>query len=251
MPRYFLEVRYLGGRYAGSQIQVGAETVQGTLERALGILFREPVGLTGSSRTDVGVHAFCNFFHFDHAAVVDSRVLRGLNALLPSDVAAISLQGVPPDAHCRFDACSRYYCYRIHDRKDPFLSDRSWFYPYPLAAEPLHEMAGMLLGTANFQSFSKRATQVGTYICTIQESRWVRLSDGWAYYVKGDRFLRGMVRGLVGTMLQGGRGRLSGDGFRAIWIRQDNANTDFTPPGHGLTLLEVGFPPGLLNPIRG
>lgn len=245
MPRYFLEVRYMGTRYSGFQIQPGAPTVQGEVERALATVLRRSVGLTGSSRTDAGVHALSNFFHFDSAYDVDQGILRGVNALLPPDISALSLRRVADEAHCRYDAVSRRYRYRLHVRKDPFLCDRSWFLPYPLSEDVLHETAAMLPGHASFRSFSKRRTQVGTYICQIRESRWERLDDGWLYHVQGDRFLRGMVRGLVGTMLQAARGRMGPSGFREILHATDNLRTDFTPPGHGLTLVQVNFPEGL------
>lgn len=242
MPRYFLEVKYMGTRYSGFQIQPGSPTVQGEVERALAMVLRRPTALTGSSRTDAGVHAWSNYFHFDHPVALDSHVLRGVNAVLPPDIAVPSLRRVPDDAHCRFDALSRRYRYRLHTGKDPFLNDRSWFYPYPLSEGVLHTLAGRLCGRADFRSFSKRRTQVGTYVCEIRECQWLRLEGGWQFEVEGDRFLRGMVRGLVGTMLQAARGRLDVSGFFDILRSQDNIRTDFTPPGRGLTLLAVKFP---------
>jgi tRNA pseudouridine38-40 synthase len=242
MPRYFLEVKYLGSHYSGFQIQPGASTVQGEVERALGTVLRCSTSLTGSSRTDAGVHAYSNYFHFDYPATLDSRVLRGVNAVLPSDIAATSLRQVPNEAHCRFDAISRSYRYRLHTGKDPFLSDRSWYYPYPVSDEVLHAIAGRLCGSADFRSFSKRRTQVGTYVCEIRDCRWERLEEGWQFEVEGNRFLRGMVRGLVGTMLQAARGRLDVEGFFDILRSQDSMRTDFTPPGRGLTLVAVKFP---------
>lgn len=232
----------MGTRYSGFQIQPGAPTVQGEVERALGTVLRLPTGLTGSSRTDAGVHALSNYFHFDHPEVLDSHVLRGVNAVLPADIAAASLRRVPDEAHCRFDAVSRRYRYRLHASKDPFLSDRSWFYPYPLSGDILHAIAGRLSGRSDFRSFSKRRTQVGTYVCEIRDCSWQRLDAGWQFDVEGDRFLRGMVRGLVGTMLQAARGRLDVEGFYDILRSQVNNRTDFTPPGRGLTLMAVKFP---------
>lgn len=243
MPRYFLEVRYLGTRYSGFQIQPCTPTVQGEAERALATVLRHPVALTGSSRTDAGVHALGNHFHFDVPEPLPGSLLNGVNALLPRDIAALSIRRVRPEAHCRYDALSRTYTYRLHDRKDPFLDDRSWFYPYPLSGPTLHALADILPGEREFLSFAKRRSQVSTHRCTIIESRWERLDDGWTYRVKGDRFLRGMVRGLVGTMLQAARGRMDINGFRAILTRTDNTATDFSPPGRGLTLVQVMFPP--------
>lgn len=242
MPRYFLEVRYTGTRYSGFQIQPGAPTVQGEVERALRTVLRHPISLTGSSRTDAGVHALSNYFHFDHPVPLDSHVLRGVNALLPTDIAATSLRQVSDAAHCRFDAVSRRYRYRLHACKDPFIGDRSWYYPYPISEEVLHGIASRLPGRADFRSFSKRRTQVGSYVCEIRNCGWERLESGWQFEVEGDRFLRGMVRGLVGTMLQAARGRMDVEGFFSILRSQDSIRADFTPPGRGLTLLAVKFP---------
>jgi tRNA pseudouridine38-40 synthase len=232
----------MGTRYSGFQIQPGAPTVQGEVEKALGIVLRCPMGLTGSSRTDAGVHALSNYFHFDHPGTLGGHVLRSVNAVLPADIAAVSLRRVPDEAHCRFDAVSRRYRYRLHTGKDPFLNDRSWFYPYPLSEVVLHTIAAGLPGRSDFQGFSKRRTQVGTYVCEIRECRWERLDEGWLFEVEGDRFLRGMVRGLVGTMLQAGRGRMRVEDFFEILGSKDNSRTDFTPPGRGLTLVSVTYP---------
>lgn len=232
----------MGTRYSGFQIQPGAPTVQGEVERALGTVLRHPISLTGSSRTDAGVHALSNYFHFDHPVPLDSHVLRGVNALLPTDIAATSLRQVSDAAHCRFDAVSRRYRYRLHACKDPFIGDRSWYYPYPISEEVLHGIASRLPGRADFRSFSKRRTQVGSYVCEIRNCGWERLESGWQFEVEGDRFLRGMVRGLVGTMLQAARGRMDVEGFFSILRSQDSIRADFTPPGRGLTLLAVKFP---------
>jgi len=247
MPRYFLEVGYMGTRFSGFQVQDNACTVQGEVEKALAILLRTSVSLTGSSRTDAGVHAYSNFFHMDVPDLLPATLPYRLNAILPPDISVHSLRRVPPDAHCRFDASSRHYRYVIYQQKNPFLQDRGWFYPYPLNAGILEEAAEIIRSTTEFTSFAKRNAQVHTHQCAIRESRWYRTADGWNYEVIGNRFLRGMVRGLVGTMLQVGKGRINIDGFKAIIQAKDNTLADFTPPGKGLYLCEVIYPAGYFD----
>ena len=244
MPRYFLEVGYMGTRFSGFQVQDNACTVQGEVEKALAILLRSTLTLTGSSRTDAGVHAVGNFFHFDVPEPLPATLPYRLNAILPPDISVQSLKAVHSTAHCRFDAIARHYRYVIYQRKNPFLQDRGWFYPYPLDQEALETAAGIIRETTDFTSFAKRNAQVHTHECTIYKSRWYRTDDGWNYEVKGNRFLRGMVRGLVGTMLQAGKGKMDIAQFKAIIEARDNTLADFTPPGKGLFLCEVSYPPG-------
>ena len=199
--RYFLELTYKGTRYSGFQVQANAHTVQSEVERALNVLYREEIRCTGSSRTDAGVHALQNFFHFDTEQEIPAVHVYKLNAILPKDIAVRSVRSMPADAHCRFDAISRSYRYRIYTRKDPFLDDRAWFYPFPLDAGVLNETAALVLGVHDFGAFAKRNSQVKTYRCEVMESRWEALEHGWVYHVRANRFLRGMVRGLVGQGL--------------------------------------------------
>jgi tRNA pseudouridine38-40 synthase len=242
--RYFLELTYKGTRYAGFQVQANARTVQSEVERALSVLYREEIGCTGSSRTDAGVHARQNFFHFDTEQEIPEGHVYKLNAILPPDIAVRSIRPMPADAHCRFDAISRYYTYRIYTRKDPFLDDRGWFYPFPLDAAVLGETASLVLGTHDFGAFAKRNSQVKTFRCQLMESRWAAVEHGWEYHVRGNRFLRGMVRGLVGTMVRAARGGGGVDAFRAVMASGDNQQADFTAPGHGLMLVEVAYQEG-------
>jgi tRNA pseudouridine38-40 synthase len=242
--RYFLELSYLGTRYAGFQIQENAHTVQAEVERALTVLLREEVRCTGSSRTDAGVHAFQNYFHFNVSQEVPSGTPYRLNAILPPDIAVLGLWGVGDGAHCRFDAISRSYRYVIYRRKDPFLDGRGWFLPYPLDGDALQACAAMIPAYEDFSAFAKRNSQAKTHICRILHSTWEEHPWGWAYRVEANRFLRGMVRGLVGTMVQAGRGKLDMDGFRSILEKRDNQLADFTAPGKGLFLERVRFPEG-------
>ena len=259
MARFFLQVGYKGTRYSGSQIQENALTVQAELEKALFVYFRVPVGLTGSSRTDAGVHALENYYHFDldtealgpqHAwrqAGGPERSLYNLNALLPPDIVTRGIYPVADDAHSRFQALSREYHYYVYRFKDPFMDDRGYYFPYQMDAGLLGEVAALVLENNDFSSFSKRGGQNRTPLCQILVSRWETNGTTWCYTVKANRFLRGMVRGLVGTMLQVGRGKLTVEGFKEVLRAADQGRADFSAPGHGLFLARVRYPEGLLT----
>jgi tRNA pseudouridine38-40 synthase len=250
MPRYFLEVAYKGTRYSGFQIQENAGSVQAEIEKALLVFYRMKIGLTGSSRTDTGVHALQNYFHFDFEGVIAPKELYNINAILPRDIVIKGVYPVAADAHCRFDAVGREYRYYIYGRKDPFLDDRAYFYPYTLNRSQLEEAAALIPKFTDFTSFSKRNTQVKSFICAIRESRWFVENDALVYQVSGNRFLRGMVRGLVGTMLQVGRGKLTVGAFEDILRSRDNQLADFSVPGHGLFLFRVSFTDSLSQLLK-
>jgi tRNA pseudouridine38-40 synthase len=241
MPRYFLEVAYKGTAYSGFQVQNNAVTIQSAVEKALQVLLRDPITLTGSSRTDAGVHALQNYFHFDTPLELQEKLLYNLNAILPGDIAAKRLFKVADDAHSRFHATAREYRYYIYRQKDPFLADRAYFFPFTLDLAALNTAAGILQEYRDFTSFSKRNTQVKTFICDIQHSLWYEEGDTLIYHVKANRFLRGMVRGLVATMLRVGRGTLSLDGFREVIEAKDCGKADFAAPPQGLFLVAVHY----------
>lgn len=244
MARYFLDVMYKGTAYSGFQIQDNAITVQSEVEKAMRIYLKENVSLTGSSRTDAGVHAMQNYFHFDTDMVLPSTFLYNLNAILPSDIVLKKVQLIHSDAHCRFDAISRKYTYRIYRHKNPFYADRAWYYPFPLDVELLNLASRVIKDYTDFTSFSKRNTQVKTFQCSVTESSWECTGDMLLYHVRSNRFLRGMVRGLVGTMLHMGKGKIGEQELRNIIESRDCSNADFTTPAHGLFLMEVQYPEG-------
>lgn len=250
MPRYFLELSYKGTAYQGFQVQDTGATVQSEMERALKVLFRRQFSLTGSSRTDAGVHAEQNFFHFDTDEPIDPARIYNLNAILPVDIAVRGLYPVPAAAHCRFDAISRMYRYYIYRAKDPFLADRAWLYPYPLDLGKLQEGAEILKHYTDFTSFSKRNTQVRTFDCTIRQAFWVETEEQMVFQVRANRFLRGMVRGLVGTLLKMGRGQMDAAGFRAVIEARDCTKADFSTPPQGLFLCEIEYPAPLNNYLQ-
>lgn len=240
MPRYFIEVSYKGTLYAGFQVQQNANSIQSEVERALYIFYKQKFILTGSSRTDAGVHAFQNFFHFDSEVEIREEVYN-LNAILPGDIVINRVFKVAENAHCRFDAISREYHYHIYQRKNPFLQDRAYYYPYVLDFDLLQQAAAKVLANNDFSSFSKRNTQVKSFICEIHYSEWVIEGDCLVYKVKANRFLRGMVKGLVGTMLQVGRKKISVADFTSIIEAKDCTLADFSVISDGLFLNKVEF----------
>jgi len=242
MARYFLEVSYKGTAYSGFQAQENAITVQAEVERAMQVLERRQIRLTGSSRTDAGVHARQNFFHFDSDAGLHPQFIYKMNAILPADIVIRGLYEVAPDAHARFDALTREYKYFIYAQKDPFLADRAYFFPYRIDREALQAAAAVLREYTDFTSFSKRNTQVKTFLCRIEVSEWIEEGGCLVYHVEANRFLRGMVRALTATMLQVGRGKLDLAGFRTIIEAKDCTTASFAVPAHGLFLERVAFP---------
>lgn len=248
MPRYFLEVSYKGTSYAGFQVQQNANTIQAEVEKALQTYFRLQFSLTGSSRTDTGVHALQNYFHFDTEYTLEvSQSIYHINAILPLDISVKNIFCVPDTAHCRFDAVSRSYCYYLYQSKNPFLQERAYHYPYALDIDLLNAAASSLIGTHSFGSFSKKNVQVKSFECTIFESHWSVLDKIFQYHVVGSRFLRGMVRGLVGTMLGVGRRRISVSEFIDITQSGQSARVDFSTPARGLFLEEVRFQKSLIS----
>jgi tRNA pseudouridine38-40 synthase len=239
MQTYFMAVQYKGTAYAGFQIQQNAQTIQGEVESAMAMFLRLKVTLTGSSRTDAGVHANRNFFHFIIDRQLSHDFIYHVNAILPRDIVVTGLYPMQEGSHSRFDAIGRLYRYHISNRKDPFLNDRSWYLPFPLEKDRLIDAATALLGTHDYTSFAKRNAQVFTHDCTISKAEWERTPSGWVFTVQGNRFLRGMVRALVGTMVKVGRGRITQHEFEQIMRAKDCSKADFSAPAHGLFLENV------------
>lgn len=244
--RYFLEVSYKGTNYSGFQIQKNGITIQGEIEKAFSTIFRSNVELTGSSRTDAGVHAVQNYFHFDSVDELPERSIYNLNSVLPKDIVIKAIIPVADEAHCRFQAISREYSYYIYFTKNPFLTETAWYYPYKLDLAALENAARLLLDYNDFTSFSKRNTQAYTKLCTITKSKWLEDNGKLTYNVEANRFLRGMVRGLVGTMLQVGRGIISEDEFVDVIKARDCTKANFATPAQGLFLNAVEYPTSVL-----
>lgn len=249
MPRYFIELSYRGTHFSGFQVQENANTVQAELEKALAIFLRKPIMLTGSSRTDAGVHARQNFFHFDWEGNFERAWVYNINAILPTDIVVNNVYAVDEEAHCRFSATSRCYQYYVYRYKDPFMQDRGWYFPFTLQEALLHEAAAFIKTQQDFCAFSKRNTQVSNFNCSINESRWVKAQNHWVYEVEGNRFLRGMVRALVSTMLRIARTDSDITYMQQLFENNIPSSADFSAPAHGLFLMEVKYPTGLLQPL--
>ncbi len=249
MTRYFLELAYKGTNYSGFQSQQNANSIQAEVEKALVILHKEKIILTGSSRTDAGVHAHQNFFHFDSPDPINTwkkiesedNLVYKMNAILPGDIVIKAISPVPSQAHCRFDALSREYKYHIYSKKDPFKTETAFFFPYTLQLEKMQQAASILKEYSDFTSFSKRNTQVKTFMCQIIESNWIIEDDMLIYNVIANRFLRGMVRALTATMLKVGRNKISLEQFKHIIESKDCTLASFAVPAHGLFLTQVKY----------
>ena len=251
MARYFLEVMYNGVEFHGSQVQGVLPTVQFFINKSLTTLLKTEVESFGASRTDEGVHALCNYYHFDTVQELHDAFIYKMNAILPSGIALKKLfRANDPELNARFAATSRSYRYRIYSKKDPFLNERAFYYPYKLDKAILNKTANIIPEYNHFESFSKRNSQSKTFICKISESYWEERNGELQYVVRGNRFLRGMVRGLVATQLQIARGRFNIDDFRKIIEANDCTHAYFNVPGCGLYLEDIVYPEGSLTEIK-
>ncbi len=239
MPRFFIQLSYKGTAYSGFQVQKNSLTVQSAVESAFATIHRKEISLTGSSRTDAGVHALMNFFHFD-ADAIHPQFIYKMNAVLPHDIAIQAVYVMDEGRHCRFDARGRYYQYRLHRQKDPFLKEFSYYYPYRLNLELLREAADILKSQTNFEGFSKTNSQVKNFNCLIRRSEWTETGGGLVYHIEANRFLRGMVRLITGTLLRVGREQLGMEEFKLMLKMGEKAG--FSVPAHGLYLVEVNYP---------
>lgn len=243
MNRYFIRVAYDGTAFNGSQIQGEQPTVQLYLNQVLSILLRTDIKTYGASRTDEGVHALGNVYHFDGNVSDTSDLLYRMNAILPTEIAVTRIfTAKNPEANCRFDAIRRIYRYRIHFKKNPFLHHRSYYFPFSLDIHALHRTAAILKTYEDFETFCKRGNQSFTTLCQISHSEWSETESGLEYKVAANRFLRGMVRGLVGTQLQVARGQYDVEEFENRIAAKDCTLADFSVPGYGLYLEEILYP---------
>ncbi|CAN5592632.1 tRNA pseudouridine(38-40) synthase TruA [soil metagenome] len=243
MPRYFLQLSFHGRKFHGWQIQDNAHTVQAELNSALKALLGVETETTGCGRTDTGVHAGKFYVHFDAVEIPDeSDFIYHLNCLLPFEVAIQKIIRLGDDAHARFDATSRTYRYFIHHVKNPFLNDTSYFFPFIVDLVLMNEAALILLDHTDFSCFSKSRTQVKTNICKIISAEWKMLENQLVFEITADRFLRNMVRAIVGTLLEVGEKNISLSEFTEIIENKKRAGAGASVPGHGLFLVEVSYP---------
>jgi len=248
--RYFAEMSFKGTHYGGWQVQPGKTTVQGTLEEVFSLFFRHPVSVTGAGRTDTGVHAGYYVAHFETDSLPFPPVdlVFKLNRFLPADISLKRIWPVPPDAHARFSALSRTYCYYITRVKDPFHADTSLLYTRPLDVGRMNEAAAILCRCDDFTSFCKLHSDVRNNICRVTEARWEERGNLLVFTITSDRFLRNMVRAIVGTLLEVGKGRLSVPGFLKITEAKDRCAAGSSAPAHGLFLMGVRYPAELFDP---
>ncbi|MCD8073169.1 MAG: tRNA pseudouridine(38-40) synthase TruA [Alistipes sp.] len=246
--RYFLELSYKGTAYHGWQKQENAVSVQGILEESLSKLLREHAAVTGAGRTDTGVHAAYYVAHFDsdnfdpRSPEEHDSFLYHLNSILPYDIAVRSVTRVSPRAHARFDAVMREYTYRIVLRKDAFGRDTAWQMRSSLDVEAMNYAAGKLLEYEDFTTFCKLHSDNKTNICRINHAVWETNGDGLTFTIRSDRFLRNMVRSLVGTLVEVGRGKMSIEGFEKALAARNLKYAGCTAPAGGLFLSDVRYP---------
>ena len=243
MSRYFITLQFDGSAYHGWQIQPNGHSVQAELQHALAVLLRHPCEVVGAGRTDAGVHASKMVAHLDEDSMLDcSETAYRLNRILPADISVLGMEAVSDDMHARFSAVSRTYHYYIHTRKDPFLKGYSCLLRYPLDFDKMNEAGRMLLDYEDFAAFCKSHTDVKTTLCHVTEARWDRLDDHrYRFTITANRFLRNMVRAVVGTLVDVGRGRVSLEEFRDIVESRQRTHAGESMPAHALFLTDIRY----------
>lgn len=249
--RYFIQLSYDGTAYHGWQVQPNADTVQIRLDNALTTLLRHPIKTLGAGRTDTGVHARMMVAHFDTPEEIDAPdVCRRLTRMLPQDIAVQQIVPVKETANARFDAIRRTYHYDIILRKDPFRRHFATRIHYTLDFERMNEAAAELIGEHDFSSFCKSGTDTPTNLCTVFEARWIPMGEGmWRFRISANRFLRNMVRAIVGTLFAVGNGRLPLEEFRKVLAAADRGAAGESAPAEGLALVEVAYPEEIFTPV--
>ena len=242
--RYFIKLAYNGACYHGWQSQPNADSVQENIEKALSMILRQDIKITGAGRTDTGVNAAEMYAHFDtDTTITDTTTLVArLNSLLGKDIAIYDIFKVHDDAHARFDATARTYKYFVHTEKSPFLYPFSWKATCKLDFDLMNKAAAHLLSYTDFTSFSKLHTDVATNNCRITHARWEQENGQWVFTITADRFLRNMVRAIVGTLVDVGRGKITVDEFCRIIEKKDRCSAGTSMPGNALFLWHVAYP---------
>ena len=244
IQRYFVKLSYLGTNYSGWQIQPNAISVQEVLQNALTKLNkRESVSIMGCGRTDSGVHAENFFMHMNFEAIsnLDNFIYK-LNHILPKDIVVHQIYEVPHKSHTRFDAIKRTYHYNIHFFKNPFIKSTSYLYVGELDMDKMNDAANILLQHINFKSFCRVKTEVKTFDCVLEEAKWIKTETGIKFIISANRFLRNMVRAIVGTMMDVGSGKLDLNEFEKIILAQDRTKAGKSAQANGLSLVKVEYP---------
>lgn len=246
--RYFVQFSYWGKSYHGWQKQPNAISVQEVLENALSLILRETVALTGAGRTDAGVHAREMFAHFDSDTLFEgAEMVHRLNAYLPDDIAIVSIFEVPAEAHARFDASERTYEYWIVQNKDPFLMDGAHYVKYPLNIGQMNQAAAILVQHKDFECFSKSNTDVKTYRCDVRKAHWAKDGEKLVFTISADRFLRNMVRAIVGTLIDVGMGKYVPVNMEVILASRDRGKAGVSVPAKGLYLTAIKYPKNIID----
>ncbi|MDP4223224.1 MAG: tRNA pseudouridine(38-40) synthase TruA [Bacteroidota bacterium] len=251
MNRYFIFISFKGTSYHGWQIQPNSITVQSTIEESLSLILGEKVRTTGAGRTDTGVHALVFCAHFDSKALnldKNERLIYRLNRFLPSDISVSAIRKVIPDANARFSAKSRTYKYYICRRKDPFTDDSGWLFQGKLDVDMMNKACSVLFKHSDFKSFSRLHSDNKTSICRVFQAIWVPEGDKLVFTIRADRFLRNMVRAIVGTMMEIGQGKMSLKEFEEVIIAKDRAAAGTSAPAKGLFLTEIEYPEDIFLP---
>lgn len=244
--RYFFQIAYKGTNYAGWQSQPNAVGIQKVVEDALSKLMRRKIDIVGSGRTDAGVHCEQQFFHVDIEKELDTHLFEGrINAFLPKDISIISIHKVKPEAHARFGAIERSYEYRVTLKKNPFLEGLALHYFKSLDLQTMNKAAALLKGSHDFESFSKVKTDVNNFRCEIKKAEWIHQGDILIFHITANRFLRGMVRALVGTLLDVGASKLTVEEFDVIFHAKDRKKAGMNAAPYGLFLTNVKYPASL------
>lgn len=241
--RYFITLSYDGTRYHGWQIQPNGVSVQETLQQSLSTLLRREIEVVGAGRTDAGVHARMMVAHFDFdEPLYCPQLAYRLNKILPQDIAVQKVEQVADDMHARFSATSRTYHYFVHTRKDPFCRHYSWLLHGKIDFQAMNEAAQLLLQYTDFTSFSKVNTDTKTNLCTITEAHWDEIAPGqWRFTITANRFLRNMVRAIVGTLIEVGRGRMTKEEFCKVIEQKDRCSAGESVPGNALFLFNIRY----------
>ncbi len=240
--RYFFEIAYNGKNYNGWQSQSNGIGVQAVVEDALSKLLQLEVRIVGSGRTDAGVHCEQQFFHVDIGKDLPSNFLLKLNSFLPADIVIGSISRVKDDASARYDAIQRSYRYQITRKKNPFLQDYAWHFFKEIDIQTMNRAASLLVGEQDFECFSKVHTDVNHFLCTITRAQWTLKDDLLVFEISANRFLRGMVRAIVGTLLDVGTGKIRVSDFEAIIKSRDRKKAGANVPAQGLFLTSVKYP---------
>lgn len=240
--RYFLKLAYNGNHFYGWQIQPKQISIQQTIEDSLSTILRKEVKIVGAGRTDTGVHALQSFAHFDFEGELNTNLVHRLNQFLTKDIVIYDILKVKDDAHARFDALSRSYQYLISPRKNPFNYAFSWQIHHTVDIEKMNQAAQFLLGKKDFSSFAKIHTDVKTHICDVKYAQWYADTNQIRFEIRADRFLRNMVRSIVGTLVDVGKSKISIDEFNEIIAKKDRKFASGSAPAQGLYLTKVEYP---------